>query len=53
MQQHVVDQDLTTQPIQADIPSKRHKNITSGATSRVRLKMNRRQTAPADDISLL
>jgi len=38
MQQHVVDQDLTTQPIQADIPPKRHKNITSGATSPVRLK---------------
>jgi len=37
MQQHVTDQDLTTQPIQADIPSKRHKSI-SGATSRVRFK---------------
>jgi len=37
MQQHVIDQDFTTQPIQADIPSKRHKSITSVATSRVRL----------------
>jgi len=38
MQQHVIDQDLTTQPVQADIPSKRHKSITSGAPSRVRLE---------------
>ena len=38
MQQHVIDQDVTTQPVQADIPSKRHKSITSGAASRVRLE---------------
>ena len=38
MQQHVIDQDLTTQPVQTDIPSKRHKSITSGAPSRVRLE---------------
>jgi len=32
MQQHVIDQDLTTQPIEADIHPKRHKRITSVAT---------------------